>query len=506
MKKLLSFITAGLTAIACVPLSASADNEETAEEIKLPFELTAPENVSLVYLEGNDSENTCEIHYSQNNSMSEWATKNAEPETHDAVVAELNEMGYDDLWINAQIDWSIDSQDDWKCNEYWTTDGYDENFVQHLGDWAYIAQSYSPEISMNEWVFRYMGNIDDPEDSTWYGKHQDGSDYDGWNDVLKEDQYNIIDTGDAKVAKLNLEDHTIYVRVRWLVTCRPLEGDDIKLTSDWSELAALGKDAETAEPLKEGDIAPPAISDLRYMEQEFNGFPVISIKLDVIPELAKQIAQVNGTSGEIRLDVEARLQGTEEWTVLQGDIWIKSGELTFALQNLAEAEKKVEKDAPIELRARYLCMQSGQDDFWSDYSNVLTFGSKAMEVTTQEVTEEEVPTEAPTTAVTTSATTTVTTTTKDKDKCGICGICPQPLGICLFILIAIILVIIGGIIAAVVVMRKKKDETVPESKPAPPAAPENKAPEAAPAQKTESAEAPAAEPEQKNDDGGKENT
>lgn len=501
MKKLLSFITAGLTAAACVPLTASADNENAAEEVKLPFELTAPENVSLMYLDGDDSLNTIEIHYSQNNSMSEWSTKNANPETRGDVVAEFNEMGYDDLWISTQIDWSIDSQDDWKCNEYWTTDGYDENYVQHLGDWAYISQSYSPEVSMSEWIFRYMGNADDPEDSRWYGRHQDSDDYNGWKDVLKEDQYELVDTGDEKNAKLDLEDHTIYARVRWIVTCRPLDGDDIKVTSEWSEPAAIGKGAETAEPLKEGDIAPPAISDLRYMEEEFNGFPVISIKLDVIPELAKQIAQVKGTSGDIRLLVEARLQGTEEWTELQGDVWIKSGELTFALLNLAVAEKKIEKDAPIELRARYMCMQSEQEDFYSDYSNVLTFGSKAMEVTTQKVTETEATTETATTTVTTSATTTVTTTTKDKDKCSVCGICPRPLGICLFILIAIILVIIGGIIAAVIIMRKKKDGGSGNA-----ASPESKTPDTTPEQKPESTAAPAAGAEKNNEGSGKENT
>lgn len=467
MKNVLSLLAACTTAIACIPFTVSADN---ADGKKFPFELTAPENVSIIYLDGDDSLNTFEIHYSQNNSMSEWSTRKAEPETYGTVVAELNEMGYDDLWIETQIDWSIDSQDDWKCNEYWITDGYDENFVQHLGEWAYTSQSYSPEISMSEWLFRYMGNADDPEDSRWYGRHQDSDDYNGWKDVLREDQYELVDTGDEKNAKIDLEGHTIYTRVRWLVTCRPLEGEDIKVTSDWSEIAAVGKDAETFEPLKNGDIAPPVISDLRYMEQDFNGFPVISIKLDVIPELAKQISQVKGTKGDVRLCVEARVQGTENWIELQGDSWIKSGELTYALQNIAEAEKKVEKDTPIELRARYLCMQEDQEDFYSDYSNILTFGSLDMEVTTAEVVD----------TVGAIDTTTAAVTTTEKKKCGVCGFCPRPLGICLFILIAIILVIIGGIIAAVLIMKKKnKDEAAPAEKSSIPAAPSNAQPEAA---------------------------
>ena len=120
-----------------------------APEQKLPFELTAPKNVTLTYLNANDSLNTCEIHYSQNNSMSEWSTKLANPETHDAAVEKLGKLGIDDMWIQAQIDWSIDTQDDWHYNKYWNTEGYDENFVPRLGEWAYISETYSEDTAMS---------------------------------------------------------------------------------------------------------------------------------------------------------------------------------------------------------------------------------------------------------------------------------------------------------------------------------------------------------------------
>ena len=194
MKKLLSVIAVGFTALACIPFTASADNEEN---VKLPFEVTPPENVTLTYLDKRDSLNTCEIHYSQNNSMSEWSSRKTD--AYDEVMAELEKEGYGDIWIDTQIDWSLDSQDDWKCNDYWLTGGYDKDYVQHLGDWAYISEAYSPETAMDEWIFRYMGNIDDPEDFRWYGRHQDGDDYDGWGDVLKEGQYKISKTEDESL-------------------------------------------------------------------------------------------------------------------------------------------------------------------------------------------------------------------------------------------------------------------------------------------------------------------
>ena len=443
MKRFLSFAAAAALSLTALAIPVSAD------ELKLPFELSAPENVSMVWLEGNDSENTIEIHYSQNNSMSSWSSR-IESE-FEKIKEELAADGYDDLWIKTQIDWSIDSQDDWKVNDYWLTEGYDKDFRQHLGDWAYIAQSYSAETAMSEWIFRYMGNIDDPEDRVWYGSHEGGDDYSGWKDVLKEDQYDIIKGEDESRAKIDLDKHTIYARVRWLVTVRPLEGDDIHIPSEWSEVAAIGKDAVKAEPLKEGDVAAPVISDLRYNGEEFNGYPVVAFKLAVDETLAKQVAQVSGTQGGISLEVEAKVQGSDEWVGLQGDWIVKAGEMTSALLQLAEKEKDVKEGTPIELRARYCCAQPERDDFFSPWSETITFGSQEMTVTTATVTE------APVTE------TTVTTTTaapapkekEEEDKCWLCGFCPCPLGLCIFIWIAIIIVV--GIVILLIAIKKKKD-------------------------------------------------
>ncbi len=394
LKRTLSGITAAVLALSLFSVSASAvpvldDHElpiipvlpsdptdgpdEPAAE--LPFELSAPENVSITWLNGNDSPNTCEIHYSQNDSMSEWSSRKAAD--HDAVMKELNEMGYDDVWITVQTDWSIDSQDDWHYNEYWDTEGYDEDYVSRVGEWAFLSCSYSDEISMSTWIFRNMGNIDDTEDHTWYGCHEGGNDYDGWKDVLKEDQYDILTDEDGSYAKIDFTEHTVYTRVRFLVTCRTLgdETQDILIGSEWSKTAAVGKDAAEVKPLEPGDIAAPVISDLKYTEEESSGSPVISFKLDVSEELSAQLSQVTGTSGAIRLITEAKLADKENWTELQGDFSIKAGDMQIGLHNLEEVEGRIEVDTPIQLRARYYCMQDGRDDFTSDWSEIISFGA-----------------------------------------------------------------------------------------------------------------------------------
>lgn len=368
-KRIISLAAAAALAVSALSLSAFAESQGT--DPKLPFELSAPTNVSLTYLDGNDSYNTCEIAYSQNNSMSQWATRNGDPDEHDKVIEELNAMGYDGVWVNAQVDWSIDSQDDWKCNEYWLTDGYDADYKQHLGDWAYTSMDYSAETTNSAWIFRGMGNANDPEDRTWHGHHADGEDFDGWKDVLKEDQYTLIANDDGeKYAKIDLNKHTIYTRVRWRVTVRPLEGDDTYVVSDWSDIAAVGKDAVKIDPIKPDELDKPEISDLHYTDKDFNNYPVIAFKLAVSDKLKEQLTRASGTRGAIWLEVEAKIEGSE-WVGLQGDWVIKAGDMEMGLQNLMEKTGSIKKGTPIKLRARYWCSQVGvEQDFYTQWTTI----------------------------------------------------------------------------------------------------------------------------------------
>ena len=441
-KKLFPLISAAL--LAAANLSFPAFAEESSDQ-KLPFELSAPENVSITYLDGNDSENTCEIHYSQNTSMSEWSSRR--DSDNEAVMKELNDMGYDDLWITSQIDWSIDSQDDWHYNEYWDSEGYDADYHMKLGEWAFFSCAYSPETSMSEWIFRYMGNIDDKEDTRWYGRHEDGDDYDGWKDVLKPEQYDIVKHDEESVAKIDLAKHTIYTRVRFLVTARTLgdESKDIRIGSEWSETAAVGKDAEEVKPLEPGDIAAPVISDLKYTDEDFNGYPVISFKLDVSDELSAQLSQATGTKGAIWLIAEAKLADKENWVELQGDFTIKSGDMKIDLNALADSEGKIEKDTPIELRAKYLCMQEGLDDFESEYSSVLTFGATDMQVDEPSSVIEESTADEESKAETTTTAKAPKASEKEEES-------SFPWWIIILIIILILIIII-----IIIILKKKKD-------------------------------------------------
>ena len=286
-------------------LTASADAASA-----LPFDLEAPTNVAMKYLDGDDSPNTIQIVYSQNNSMSEFFSD--KDNNYDQWLAELNAEGYDDMWVTAQIDWSIDSAEDWHYNEYWDTEGYDEDYHMRLGEWAFISCAYSCEQSMSEYIFRFGYDIDDPDDRYWTGSHEGSDDYDGWKDVL-EGKYDEVKIDGVNCAKIDLDKHTIYARVRWLVTYDlPDEGGRHTLGSEWSEAAAIGKDAEGSELSTEAAKAAPVIKDLRVTDEEFNDYPIVAFTLDVPEELTAMLAQLELEGGKDPDEIIKRA-GVEEF-------------------------------------------------------------------------------------------------------------------------------------------------------------------------------------------------
>lgn len=453
MKKVLSLLTVSALAAGVSVCAAAAPKEGDPKD--LPFELTAPENVVITYLDGNDSPNTCQVAYSQSDSMSAFFSRKDDPEEYEGLMAELNKKGIDDIWVNAQMDWSIDTQDDWHYNQYWDSEGYDEDYRMRLGEWAYISLTYSPETTNEAWVFRYMGNINDPEDTLWYGRHNEDGNFDGWKDVLKEDQYDVIDIDDAKQAKIDLTKHTIYVRMRWLVTTRfaPVgdeEGYDTVTASDWSEIASVGKDSDSIGTLDkktfEELVKPPVISNFRMTDEKFNDQPIVAFTLDVPDDLKKTLTSVTANGGTISLRTEMRIKDKTDWTEMQGDWTVKSGEMKVTMVHLVQEGEVIDEGTPVELRCRYDCYQPDSDDLVTDYSEVLTFGTTELDGRQESAPEESrVSDDEPSSAQ------------KDEYKCKVCGICPvQPLGICLFIWIAIIVVLAIVVIVVVIVVSKNK--------------------------------------------------
>ena len=373
MKKILSLLSAVVLAF---PLFQITVNAASAEQ--LPFTLTAPEHVAINCLNDEEYPSKCQVAWSKNASMSDWSNKMSDPETQDAAVKALNKMGYDDLFYTAQMDWSIDSTEDWHYNEYWDTECYNGNYVKyHLGEWAYTYFQNTPEITNTDEVFQYLGDISDPEHELWYGRHADGEDVSGWKDVLKEGQYIVVDSAGQKNAYLNLTDHTVNVRMRWLVTGRRTDGNEVKIGSDWSEIVSVGKGAAPAgAAVRPGDLSAPVIRDLRYANQRHNDCPVVAFYLDVPDAVAKALNDAKAADGDIQLITEARVRDGE-WKNLAGDWELKFGEMKAYLSTLPEEQGSIPKNTPLELRCCYECWpRDGENSFRTEYSNVLGFTAK----------------------------------------------------------------------------------------------------------------------------------
>ena len=491
MKKIISAAVSAVTVLSCFSLTAAATNDDAQ---KLPFELEAPTGLSLMWMEGGDSPTSISVAFSMNDSMCKWLDRMADTDKHDEALKELSDKyKLDDMWVNVQIDWAIDDPENgWHYTKYWdgesfTDDngvkqwapaGQDKNYQNRVGIWDVVDGSVATTTVSDIWIMRGNTLNNDPSVEEDVRKSENewfyGTDLiPGLKNQLKDDQYTLVETDPEtkeQMISIDYTKHTTYIRARWMVTCRHPDHDE-PVFSEWSETAGYGKDAEGFVLMKKEELPAPVISGLRYYPDEFNGYPQVACTLDVPAELDKKHTEIVANRGDMRVYWEARVPGGE-WIEQQAGHDITAGEniisLLFLGEDIANKNKEngedsdlvLEKDSPIELRARYFCDQSAISDteagqpFYSDYSEVLTFGSQEMSKTEQpSIAESSVAEETEESKIEPK---------KGEDethKCSVCGICPvQPLGICLFIWIAIIVVIIIIVIVVVVVVKKKKNK------------------------------------------------
>lgn len=468
IKKWLAALTCGIVAVSSLTITASAEPESNTQ--KLPFELKAPTNVSIRWLEGNDSPTTIAAAYSMDTGMNDWLSSAADDP--DKAQETLNEYQLDELWVHGQADWAIDDPENgWHHTEYWDGIysnegfgiGYDKEGNIRTGVWDATEITADPQTINEAWLMRgvtvHEKSTDPADNVDWYGNEF----IPGLKNQLKEDQYTLItideETGE-KMVSIDYTKHTVYIRIRWAVNTRSKDGEKTTvILSDWSEAASYGKDAETSfTPYTAETLPAPVITDLHYIDEEFNNFPQIACTLTVPDDLAKNLTIITTNGGTIYPEWESRIPGGE-WIGLQGDFTVTSGEMIIALQNLAEAEKSIQKDTPIELRCRYYCSQTvnGEDlePIYSPYSEILTFGSQEMSVT---------PASNPTDTTDTSEISKASRSSapeqeSEASKCSLCGFCPQPLGLCIFIWIAIAVAIIIIVVVIIVIIKKKKKKT-----------------------------------------------
>ena len=438
MKKFFSLCLTALLLIGCFSFSASAANE-------LPFELKAPANVSVTWLEGGDSPTTMAFAYSLSNEMTSFFQKYDEAAGNGSLETLLKDYGFDEMWMMVQIDWAIDDVNDavsgWHYTKYWDAGvngiKYDDDWNIRTSEWDVVDWGLNnwTETVQDVWILRSV-----PDDERWNGNPETKTP--GVKDQLNPDQYSFYDDS----VHIDFTKHTAYFRARFVAVTRKDTAEGAKdqyYFSDWSAVCGYGKDAEKTGILKPGDVAAPVIADLHMTDKEFNGNPIVAFTLTVPDELQQQATAVAAAGGMIWIETEARVKGDTEWTALDGDRDIKAGENEWKLLYLVnESHPTIPKDTEIELRCRYNVSQKEQDDFQTDWSKVISFGTDDIALGTQPAATGD-PDSVP-----------VDPAHADPDACPICGFCPQPLGICIFIWLLILLVIV--VVLIIVLKRKKK--------------------------------------------------
>lgn len=435
----LALIVLAATVVA-VPQTAYA-----APDVDLPFTLVAPQNVVLTKENIGDSATTLGMAYSMSNEINAFFVAYHDSGDESAYLASRGITAYNEIYLGIQIDWALDDVNDavsgWHHNAYWDdaplgTLGTDEDGKQQFSEWDVVdCGLYDTQIVNDIWLYRGMNA------GLWNGSEN----WVGVKEQLRPSQYTANEHDEEVDLSIDWNQHTMYSRVRFVVTTYNDETNETEHTfSDWSAVAAYGKDAEKVEPLKPGDVVAPTITGLRMTEEKFNDNPVVAFTLTVPETVAEQKARVAAANGTFRVEVEARVKGTSEWKDLNVAGDVTTGELTAALLYLAEPGKPVAAGTEIELRARYFVEQAGQDGFYSAYSKVIGFGS-----------DDIVYNEAP---VVNGGGAVQGDGAEGTHKCKICHICPEPLGLCIFIWLALIVAVAIVVFVVIKVLKKAKEK------------------------------------------------
>ena len=286
-----------------------------AADPALPFELTAPGNVTAVWMEGNDSPTTTKLTYSLNNSITKFFKDKEEAHLNDTIDQFMKNAGCDDIWVEIQIDWALDDVADsvsgWHYTKYWDGDEYfglgkDSEGNARCSDWDVVncGLNNATETVQDIWVTRGL-----PNDERWKGNPETHTP--GVKEQLRPEQY-TYDTANEEL-RIDYTKHTMYFRARFVVTVRIDGKNDQYIFSDWSNITSVGKDAEKLEPLTKDDLTAPVITSLRMTDKEFNDNPVVAFTLTVPDELAANATKVEADGGGIVIEVWARVKGDKEF-------------------------------------------------------------------------------------------------------------------------------------------------------------------------------------------------
>ena len=422
MKKSLSLLLSMLLLLSIFSVTAFATEENDISKFELPVP-NAPNY--FVYTDGNASEGHHDDLRMIMISDPEVALLAAEYSRNSEAFYE--KYGLYSFAISMQYDVSLDGEDNWQHNSEWDTNWYTGGYAD-----GYPYVSLGSEMMEDFeffWLTYYEGEGSatftpyQPAITTYVSNHGD------WEE---------------NIYSFDVENHSLYIRCRYYMEWETFDaakneiGEKQSKFSDWSESAVFGKGSTQIIPEEPTVYEAPVISDMKIVLSEGDE----NSHIEYVQTTPESVWMANIC---YYMKDEGQFDGLETQVSIDGGDWVEfdtadaGGDwcLYNGIRGAYSWEHPIEENSHVKLRIRFVGTHGP-----SEWSNILEINGGG----TQEMAEQakKPAAEKP------------TAETSKEDKCSLCGFCPEPLGLCIFIWIAVLIVIILIVVIIIVTANKKK--------------------------------------------------
>ena len=422
MKRLLSALLSALLLLSLFSATAFASEENDISKFELPVP-KAPNY--FVYTDGNASEGHHDDLRMIMISDPEVALLAAEYSRDSEAFYE--KYGLYSFAISMQYDVSLDGEDNWQHNSEWDTNWYTGGYAD-----GYPYVSLGSEM-MEDFEFFWLTYYEGEGSATFTPYQPAITTY-------------VCDHGDweENIYSFDVENHSLYIRCRYYMEWETFDaakneiGEKQSKFSDWSESAVFGKNSTQMVPDEPTVYEAPVISDMKIVLSEGDENSHIeyaqttpeSVWMNGVYYIMKDEGQFDGLETQVSIDGG---DWVEFDTADAGGDWC----LYNGIRGAYSWEHPIEENSHVKLRIRFVGTHGP-----SEWSNILEINGGG----TQEMAEQakKPAAEKP------------TAETSKEDKCSLCGFCPEPLGLCIFIWIAVLIVIILIVVIIIVTANKKK--------------------------------------------------
>ena len=347
MKKLLCSLLAIAMCLSVFAFTVSADETKSLDDFELPKPQVGYLHIHHGGYDTRDDEIDAYAFVDQ--SVLDLKLESQEDGFYEKYG--MTSTSYKTFYIYIQIDTSVDDQNSWAYDESWDTDADDAYYSPT------IAKSLYDASKTVKWD---MGALYHEQVMAHYG------------DAIVEVPVEKAD--DGKVLRFDLENHTIYARLRYLMIYGE-GGKNSYKTSEWSDVWSVGKGGTQAELVKPTSLAAPVISDLKQDEDGSTGLDyIIDIPQSIYDaEMYNKI--IENKFEPISIETQLSINGGEWQSGYTANAsWLNGGWRSTSWETPIYGQKD-----NIKLKVRFVARDSGLTSEWSNVLelNAMSFDASA---------------------------------------------------------------------------------------------------------------------------------